>query len=172
MQKDIGKFGISGKRDRTITNEDPYHPEEGLKEPAICDGCGALYRNRRWQLDAQAAEVESANPEVSRVSCPACQKIAEKYPEGIVTLRGAYLWEHEEEIRNILRNEESRAMSQNPLQRIMRMEREGDELIIETTEQKLAERLGKVLHRAHQGALSVTWSDDHRLCRVGWERLL
>ncbi|WP_305045811.1 BCAM0308 family protein [Geoalkalibacter sp.] len=171
MQKDVRKFGISDKRGRTKTSEDPYVPEAGLREPAICESCNALYRNRRWQMDAEGAAAESANPQVQRVTCPACQKIAERYAEGVVTLRGRYLWEHEEEIRNILRNEENRAMAKNPLQRIMRMEREGDELIIETTEEKLAEHLGRALHSAHQGELSVTWSKEHSLCRVNWERL-
>lgn len=171
MQKDVRKFGISDKRGRVKTSADPYFSAEALKEPAICEGCNALYRNRRWQIDPQAVETESANPQVSRVTCPACQKIAERYAEGVVTLRGGYLWNHEKEIRNILRNEENRAMTKNPLQRIIRMEREGDALIIETTEEKLAEHLGRALHSAHQGELSVTWSDQHSLCRVDWERL-
>lgn len=170
MQKDVRKFGISDKRGRVKTNEDPYIPEAGLKEPAICTHCGALYRNRRWQVDAQAAAAEKGNPQVMEITCPACQKIAERYAEGVVTLRGDYLWHHEEEIRNILRNEENRAMAKNPLQRIIRMEREGDELIIETTEEKLAEHLGRALHSAHQGELSVKWSDEHDVCRVLWER--
>ena len=170
MQKDVGKFGISDKRGRVKTSSDPYIPEAALPEPAICGGCNALYRNRRWQIDAAAAEKASADSDVSRVTCPACRKIAERYAEGVITLSGNYLWNHEKEIRNILRNEENRAMAKNPLQRIIRMEREGDSLIIETTEEKLAEHLGRTLNRAHQGELSVTWSDQHSLCRVSWER--
>jgi hypothetical protein len=36
-----------------------------------------------------------------------------------VTLRGDYVWDHEEEIRNILTNEEEKAMAKNPLERII-----------------------------------------------------
>ncbi|MFO7765555.1 MAG: BCAM0308 family protein [Pelovirga sp.] len=170
MQKDVNKFGISDKRGRVKTSKDPYIPDEALKEPAICENCNALYRNRRWQIDIEESKAQSSNPEVSYVICPACQKVAEHYAEGVMTLCGNYLWNHEEEIYNLLRNEENRAMEKNPLQRIIRMEREGDALIIETTEEKLAERLGRVLHNAHQGELDVTWSDQHSLCRVNWER--
>jgi hypothetical protein len=61
-------------------------------------------------------------------------------------------------------------MAKNPLERIMRMEREGDNLVIETTEEKLAEHLGRALNKAHQGELKIDWSDEHSLCRVTWER--
>jgi NMD protein affecting ribosome stability and mRNA decay len=169
-RKDSGKFGISDKRGRVKTSVDPYVPDEGLKEPALCDSCHALYRNKRWYLDPEAWTAAANDPEAHRVTCPACQKIAERYPEGVVTLRGGYLWEHEEEIRNILKNEENKAMAKNPLERIIRMDREGEELVIETTEEKLAEHLGRVLYRAHHGELNISWDQDHDLCRVTWER--
>jgi len=170
MSRDVGKFGISDKRGRVKTSADPYLPGEGLKEPAFCISCKALYRNRRWYLDPQTLESLRGAGTLHPVTCPACQKIADHYPEGVVTLRGEYLWDHEEEIRHILRNEESKAMAKNPLQRIMRMEREGEGLVIETTEEKLAEHLGRALHKAHHGDLQVSWSDDHAICRVTWER--
>jgi len=52
----------------------------------------------------------------------------------------------------------------------MRMEREGDALLVETTEEKLAEHLGRALRKAHQGLLDVNWTSDHSICRVHWER--
>ena len=55
-----------------------------------------------------------AGEEVHWVTCPACQKIAEKYPEGIVTLRGDYLWHHEEEIRNVLKKRRDKGQDQEP----------------------------------------------------------
>ncbi len=171
MQKDVRKFGISDKRGRVKTSEDPYIPEEGRKEPSLCSSCQALYRNKRWTLDPKAFAELKDSADANWVTCPACQKIAESYPEGIVTLRGGYLWDHEEEIRNILKNEETKAMAKNPLERIIRVAREGDELVIETTEQKLAEHLGRALHKSHQGELKVSWTEEHSVCRVTWERM-
>jgi NMD protein affecting ribosome stability and mRNA decay len=170
MTRDVRKFGISDKRGRVKTSVDPYLDEQGQKEPAICDQCQALYRNKRWSLDPAASTAIKDGGDYHAVTCPACQKIAEGYPEGIVTLRGGYLWEHEEEVRNLLRNEENKAMANNPLGRVIGIKREGDDLIIETTEEKLAEHFGRALHKAHQGELKVIWSDDHAVCRVNWER--
>lgn len=170
MQKESGKFGISDKRGRCKTSSDPYVRDMGLPEPAICTGCKAIYRHKRWYLDVEEYQRLSADEKVDRHMCPACRKIKDGYAEGYVTLRGSYLWKHEEEIRNILRNEESKAVAKNPLGRIMRMERDGDELLIETTEEKLAEHLGRALNKAHQGDIKVVWTDDHAICRVTWQR--
>lgn len=170
MQKDSRKFGISDKRGRAETSSDPYLQGEGLPEPAVCAGCQAIYRKKRWYRDAAEYEVLARDAEVRKVTCQACRKMEDRYPEGYVTLRGEYLWRHEEEIRNLLQNEESKAMAKNPLERIMRMEREGEALIIETTEEKLAEHLGRAMNKAHQGELDIAWDDKHAICRVCWQR--
>jgi NMD protein affecting ribosome stability and mRNA decay len=169
MRKDT-KFGISDKRGRASTTPDPYAADAALKEPSLCRDCHALYRNKRWAIDPIAYGLAENDRQTHWVTCPACRKIADGYAEGIVTLAGDYLLKHEEEIRNILKNEEKRVMAKNPLERIIRMEKTDGELRIETTEQKLAEHLGRVLHRAHQGELQVNWSRDHAVCRVHWER--
>ena len=158
------------KRGRNRRNLDPYVMDEGRPEPAVCIRCHAVYKNKHWYFEENEFKYLRENREAVETACPACQKITQSYPEGVVTLRGDYLWHHEEEIRNILKNEENKAMAKNPLERIMRMEREGDDLVIETTEEKLAEHLGRALNKAHQGELKIDWSDQHSLCRVTWER--
>ena len=168
MRREIGKFGISDKRGRVYTNEDPYAAALAMKGTVSCDSCPAIYSNKRWQLLPETSSLPKG--EIRKITCPTCRKIADNYPEGVITLRGEYLWEHEEEIRRILKNEERRAVAKNPGERIIRMDQIGDSLIIETTEEKLAEHLGRVLHRAHHGALQVSWGSDHTMCRVTWER--
>lgn len=170
MQKDVRKFGYSDKRGRVNTSNDPYLDEAGLPEPSLCSECGAIYRKKRWAMDAEEAARLQKSGAAKQVICPACRKISDRYAEGFVTLHGDYLWEHEKEIRNMLRNEENKAMAKNPLARIISMERSADDLLIETTEEKLAEHLGRALHKAHQGELKVTWADDHAVCRVDWRR--
>lgn len=170
MRKDPRKFGISDKRGRAETSADPYLNGAGLAEPSLCETCGAIYRKKRWFIDAAEAEELKRCPGTERVVCPACRKINDRYAEGYVALRGSYLWEHEAEIRNMIKNEESKAMAKNPLERIISMERSGDDLLIETTEEKLAEHLGRAINKAHQGELQVTWTDDHAICRVSWQR--
>jgi NMD protein affecting ribosome stability and mRNA decay len=170
MEHGPGKYMMdpSNKRGRNKRNMDPYVFDEGYPEPAVCTGCGAVYRHKRWYLKEE--EMVQPGETTNKVLCPACQKSNQSYPEGIVTLKGDYLWKHEEEILNILRNTETNAMAKNPLERIMSIKPEGDALIVETTEEKLAEHIGRALNKAHHGNLNISWSDNHSFCRVTWER--
>lgn len=170
MQRGVEKFGISDKRGRIRTSDDPYLPEAGLKEPAVCQTCQAIYRQKRWQLDPLLFRKLSVDPAAHWVTCPACQKVAERYPEGILTLRGSYLWNHEAEIRNILENTLARFAARNPLERVISMQRSGDAMVIETTDNKLAEQLGRSLQRAHSGDLQIDWQGTPVVCRVQWQR--
>jgi hypothetical protein len=170
VKNNVHKFGISDKQGRPNRSADPYIPEEGIREEAICPKCQAIYKNKRWYRAEEIPEDEKAGRNFVPIECPACKKIAEGYHQGVVTLKGAFLRKHEEEILNLVHNEEKKSMSKNPLQRIMSIEREGDELVIKTTAEKLAEHLGRAVHKAQQGDLRVSWDDNHSFCRVSWER--
>ncbi len=170
MQRNVQKFGFSDKRGRTRTTPDPYLAEAALKEPAVCQTCQAIYRQKRWQLDPMLAARLTHDPAAHWVTCPACQKAAGHYPEGILTLRGSYLWNHEEEIRRILTNTADRIGLRNPLERVIRIDRREESLVIETTDNKLAEQLGRTLQKAHSGELQIDWQGSPVVCRVQWER--
>lgn len=170
MQRNVQKFGFSDKRGRTTTSTDPYLPDAGSKEPALCQSCRAVYRQKRWQLDPLLADKLARDPAAHWVNCPACLKVAEHYPEGILTLCGSYLWNHEKEIRQLLDNALARCASRNPLERVIRMQRSGDAMIIETTHSKLAEQLGRTLRKSHSGELQIDWQGAPVVCRVQWER--
>ena len=118
MKKDTRKFGISDKRGRQQSNMNPFMPQEGLKEPSLCTSCKTVYQHKHWAFDPEAYRKLKTDPKVNRISCPACQKIAAGYPEGIVTLSGSYLWKHEDEIQRILKNEEYKAFEKNQASQI------------------------------------------------------
>jgi NMD protein affecting ribosome stability and mRNA decay len=168
--RDTAKFGTSDKRGRERTSSDPYLSEGSMKEPAICRSCHAVYIHKRWQIDPASSATMISRPDIHMTVCPACQKTAENYPEGILTLRGDYFQAHEKEIRNILENEEKRVYAKNPLSRIMGMTQKNGQVVIETTDAKLAERLGRTLQKAHSGELQIDWSGDPVICRATWER--
>ena len=170
MYRNVEKFGISDKRGRSCTRHDPYVPETGMKKPAVCRECHAIYKHKRWFFLPDEAKVLLSDPATQRVNCPACLKISGHDPQGILTLSGEYFWRHETEIQNILSHEAERVRTKNPASRIMRITKKGDRLIIQTTEQKLAEHLGRILNRAHHGDLRLDWSGSPKICRVLWQR--
>lgn len=172
MQKNVEKFGISDKRGRLRTSSDPFVSSKVVPEPALCRRCQTYLHNKRWIYSPETYHRLESEPNVHWLTCPACKKVSEGYVVGILNLSGSYLWEHEEEIRHLIKNEEAKAFRKNPHERIIRIARQDEELLVETTEQRLAEHLGRVLHRAHSGELEINWGSDADICRVKWEREL
>lgn len=56
-----------------------------------------------------------------------------------------------------------------PLERIIELKDRGATIDITTTHEKLAQRIGKKIHKACQGELEIKWTKD-KITRVVWER--
>ena len=154
---------------KKATYTDPYLPKEGPHDMAVCKKCHAIYHNKRWSLEEDLSKKGGNNKKRLLVLCPACEKIRDKYAEGFVTLKGGYLKEHKQDILNLIKHEEERAMELNPLERIMELKDRGVIVDITTTHEKLAQRIGKKVHKACQGELAIKWTKD-KITRVVWER--
>jgi len=149
---------------------DPYLPDLDPGEVAICRECRSVYANHRWELESQAeCHLETARKIVDTL-CPACQKIRDHVPSGIVTLSGNFISAHETEILQLIRHENVKAMEINPLERIMDIENSNGHITVLTTNEKLAQRIGKGIHKAFSGAVEYKWSEDDKLVRVNWRR--
>lgn len=70
----------------------------------------------------------------------------------------------------ILRNEEARALDKNPLEKIMRVEAANGDWKVQTTTEKLAQRLGRALKKARGGKVAYHWSHNNKFVRVVWEK--
>jgi NMD protein affecting ribosome stability and mRNA decay len=150
---------------------DPYLPDFNPGETAICTGCHAIFRRRHWLLDEAEYGQLSRRRDTRRILCPACRKIRDRYYEGEVTLAaGAFLEAHEGEILNLIRNEEERARGVNPLERIVAVRKENGRVVVTTTNEKLAQRIGRELRKAFRGRTEYLWSEDNRSLRVRWRR--
>jgi hypothetical protein len=142
---------------------DPYALRSKLPDPSACTECRAIYRAGRWAWGAPPADA-------ARVTCPACKRIADGYPAGVVELRGAYVAGHREEIERLARNVEERERAEHPLKRIAWVVAKGGALEIATTDGKLARGIGAALRRAHRGTLRVPASSREQIVRVSWTR--
>jgi len=157
---------------KTITT-DPYLPKGASKNVMVCEQCHAVYSNKRWSLSTERYDEVVKDPTVTTAICPACHKIQDDIPGGIVTLKGDYVLPHKQELLNLIKNEEERARGYNPLERIMSVkENGGGSLVITTTNERLAQRLGKAIRKAFHGEVAYHWSHDNKLARVDWERMI
>jgi NMD protein affecting ribosome stability and mRNA decay len=149
---------------------DPYIPKLNHGETAVCTRCHAIYQRRHWFFDDDLFNRSAVQPQTRHVVCPACHKIQDNYPEGEVVLRGTFLQAHRSEIMNLVSNEEDRAKGLNPLERIVRITEGNGTLLVTTTNEKLAQRIGRALQKAYQGDVSYKWSEDTKYLRVEWNR--
>lgn len=155
---------------KTATS-DMYLPRGACQSISVCGKCHAVYRNKRWYAEPSEYETAKKNPAAATTVCPACLKIRDNFPGGIVTLKGAYTVSNRQEVLNLIRNEEGRARGFNPLERVMSVrEKEFGMLIISTTTEKLAQRLGRAIKKAFHGEVNYKWSHDNKLVRVDCEK--
>lgn len=142
-----------------------HRTERAGSEPAQCEVCGNVYADRRWKRPTALAEP------ARMVVCPACEAERKGIPSGYVHLDGGFLKAHFVEIEKLLRNEAERASEDNPLARIMGMEKEKDgALTVRTTTEHLAQRLGHALEKAFNGDVRYDFSHENKLAHVWWKR--
>jgi NMD protein affecting ribosome stability and mRNA decay len=149
---------------------DPYAVRRAPAGPAVCKDCHAIFEKKRWRFDEATYAGLIAEKQTKAITCPACTKIHDRYPDGVLLLRWPGLPEHRVEVLGLLRKEEARAKEVNPLERIMRIEDEGKALRVFTTNTTLAQRMGRELERAFHGKAHYHWSHQDKLVRVVWER--
>lgn len=154
-----------GYRDHIVDSlrVDPYEARRKYPEPTACPGCGLVFHEGRWQRG-------SAPDGTQPIRCPACQRIADRFPAGFVTLSGPFLREHREELLALVRNEARHESDEHPLHRLMDIEERDDEVLITTTDLHLPRRIGEALERAYDGALEVSHTPNEYLVRVHWSR--
>ena len=152
---------------------DIYLPRRAAKGLQACRGCGAVYYRRIWTLKPPLEirkRVDLAGG-ASLTYCPACQKMRDRYWLGVVEISGIDADEKREVVR-LLKNEEARAREKNPLERIVRIADETAGLRVETTTEKLAQRLGRCLGKARGGKVTYKWSHRNKFARVLWQKSL
>jgi NMD protein affecting ribosome stability and mRNA decay len=121
---------------------------------------------RRWSLSAPTEVRPALQP---GQLCPACQKIKAHSVSGELHVRHVAEQDRGEVLR-LLRNEAAQAREKNPLERIMRLAASGDDWMVETTTEKLAQRLGRSLRKARGGKVDYAWSHNNKFVRVVWEQ--
>ncbi|HLB01880.1 MAG TPA: BCAM0308 family protein [Nitrospiria bacterium] len=149
---------------------DPYLPWGGIHEVVMCRMCHSIYHHKRWYLESEFPLKEARVTPIGLIICPACRKIHDHFPGGVITLRGEFLNTHKDQILNLVRNEEARAKGVNPLERIISTKDQDNWVEIQTTSERLAQRIGREIERAYKGEATYHWSRDDKFVRVEWHR--
>lgn len=142
---------------------DPYQRQWKPHEPTVCADCRAVFHMGRWTWDSAPAGAVQA-------LCPACHRIKDEYPAGIVTLAGSFLVKHREEILHLARHQEELEKQEHPLNRIMGIQDQADGIEIATTDIHLPRRIGEAVHNAYRGELDFHYEAERYFLRVRWSR--
>jgi hypothetical protein len=149
--------------DRVLQSQeaDVYGLRGKLPDPTACPDCGST---------ARAAGSGRRARDAHSTACPACRRIADDYPAGIVTLSGSFHVAHREEIEGLVRHVEEREKKEHALKRVMAIREDGDDLVITTTNAHLARGIGEAIHHAYQGELDYVFTERENVLRVQWRR--
>lgn len=130
-------------------------------EPTVCPRCDAVYMDGRWRWGPLPVQAQQA-------LCPACKREEEQNPAGFVLLSGPFFREHRQEVTSKVHEQAERKRHENPLMRIMGEEVSGEDLLLTTTDVRLAHLIGAALHHAYDGRLDYHQNPEQDLLRVHW----
>lgn len=149
------------------TTGDTYRLSKKYPEPTQCPDCRAVYQGGRWQWLAEGTKAPAGAQETV---CPACRRIRDGYPAGTLTISGAFLGLHRDDVMAVFRAEEQMETAEHPLNRIVSIEGDEGEMVVTTTDIHLPRRIAEALYRAYEGELSVDYAEDEQGVRVSWKR--
>jgi len=156
--------GTLGMRERfKDARHDTYQERQKWPEPTRCTECGAVFASGRWTWNIAPAPAHET-------VCPACKRIADHMPAGIVSISGTFFEGHRDEIVNLIHNVEELEKGEHPLERMIAIRDDPEGTSVTTTGVHLARRIGEALESAYKGKLIVQYADQEEHVRVSWNR--
>jgi NMD protein affecting ribosome stability and mRNA decay len=141
---------------------DTYKSRGKLPEPTFCPQCGAVFHKGKWTWAPRPARAH-------QTICPACRRIADKYPAGILRLSGPFLKTRRKEALGVIRHQEAEAKKSHPLCRVIGIVESDEGIVVTTTDTHLPRRIGEAFWHAYHGVLKLHYGDDPRLIRMTWK---
>jgi hypothetical protein len=142
---------------------DPYKARGKSSGPAVCAECGAVYEAGRWNWAPPPKAAEET-------ICQACHRARDKFPAGILTIKGASALAQKAEILRLARHNEELEKKEHPLNRIMAIDEGADSIVISTTDIHLPRRIAESLRRAYHSDPVFDYDENSYFVRVTWEK--
>lgn len=137
----------------------------GVREPAACERCLAIYTLKTWRAAGRSRRVPV---DVNWTICPACAQVEAQEYFGRVRVTQPLEPERESEVRRRIFNVERRARATQPERRMVRIGRSRDGLEVLTTSEKLAHRIARELEKAFGGRSHYVWTEREGLLDATW----
>lgn len=131
----------------------PRRPKEmfgGAKKGlVICETCNIFYYKKSWHHDADTFIAVRANKDipVHFATCPACALIKGRQCLGVITVKNVPAAQ-KTDLLNLIKGYCERAFDRDPLERLISVTSTGSSVIAKTTNNQLAQRLGRKIKEA------------------------
>lgn len=131
----------------------PRRPKEmfggAKKGVVICETCNIFYYKKGWHHDADKFISVRANKDipVSFATCPACALIKSRQFKGQITVKNVPSAQ-KTDLLNLVKGYCERAFDRDPLERLISVSAAGSSVTVKTTNNQLAQRLGKKIKDA------------------------
>lgn len=136
-------------------------PDRPMHRSTRCPECGVLHHQGRWRWGLLYIDAEQE-------TCPACRRIADHNPSGILIVSGPPVAARRDEILWLIHRQEALERQEHPLHRIMDVAEHDGGLSITTTDVHLPRRLGLALEQAFRGALDLRPQEGAHFALVHW----
>jgi len=135
------KYNIVLPKERTEKQE--FAPDK--KGIIICPKCGCFYFGKRWHHPQNKSKIKNQKSNIKL--CPACQMIKDNLFEGRLIIKGFGQLKQEikTDLINLIKNFGEKAYLRDPLDRIIKINKEKGDLIITFTENQLCQKLSQKL---------------------------
>jgi NMD protein affecting ribosome stability and mRNA decay len=130
----------------------------------------AVFDGLKWIYDEGEHSKLMRTKKAEVTLCPGHQRLEKRRVDGVVTLKGEFLESHYDEAINLINNIAEKQQQRNVAALVYNMHKNGDGIMVETTDTSLAERIGKEFEKAFNGNLAIQWLDDAEFVRVNWSR--
>lgn len=141
----------TGVHQRTIKSAD------GIR----CRTCGLVQLRGTW------SHADESAPPAGRTLCPACTRVRDHYPAGVVTIP-AGLDPSTGELMRLVRNLETSEREEHPLERVMEIKSENGALVVTTTGVHLARHIAHKLAKRFHAKPRIRYADAEELVHVDW----
>ena len=144
---------------------------------AACPNCHALYYDKHWHTWSNASTILPKGHKVREEVCAACRMLAPSKKggrsefgyAGEVVLSGLADTALKLEVVRTVKNIAERAVLRDPEAQVIQIEDKGRSVRVTTTQNHLAEAIGKEVAAAHKGGeLNIRFSNENLPVRVYW----
>jgi NMD protein affecting ribosome stability and mRNA decay len=127
----------------------------------VCRDCGVVQHRGKWSWGKPPLT------QLHSVRCPACTRIRDRRPAGIVQVPSDFLGQREE-LLNLALNVEEAEKAEHPLERLMKTQESKSRLVIHTTGVHLARQIAHKLARHFHRKPRMRYADGESYVEVDW----